>query len=453
MNEIEIQIPLSVYLPCYRHLINSAADINFLWGGRDSGKSHFIAQTLIKKCLESNYFRCILVKKTFNSIHDAQWQTIKDIVTLWGLEDHFKFRESPLSIECKNGNKFLARGCDDPANLKSIKDPTDVWYEELNQLSLIDFITVSTTLRSDRAKVQQWCSFNPETSGNYVDFWLYKFFFKDKGLNFSDKWKVDIPNKEPIEFEYTSTHTTYKDNKFVTAERIAFLEQLSIIDPYYYTVFADGIWGNIKAGSPFIFNFKKDKHIIKGLQAIPQLPIILSFDFNVEPITCIVGQADGLSEVRILDEYRLMNSDIYELCTRILSDYPDKLLMVTGDASGQNRTALKRDLNYYKVIKDVLKISIGQFKIPHANPPIKNTRILCNSLLARHKSYSFSDRVPYLILDIEECEVDEHGGIDKSKNVHQTHLLDAWRYFNWTFLNRFLDSKNYDTADILSNGN
>ncbi len=193
----------------------------------------------------------------------------------------------------------------------------------------------------------------------------------------------------------------------------------------------------------FIYNFDSSRHVVKDLRAIPHLPIILSFDFNTEPITCLVGQCEGLERVRILDEYRLMNSDIEELCTRILSDYPDKMLLVTGDASGQNRTALKRDLDYYKIIKQVLRLGMGQFKLPAANPPIKNTRVLCNSLLGRHTNYHFSDRVPYLILDIEECEVDTEGGIDKSKDKHKSHLLDCWRYFNYTFLHRFLDLKIY----------
>lgn len=194
----------------------------------------------------------------------------------------------------------------------------------------------------------------------------------------------------------------------------------------------------------FIYNFSREKHVINGLQPIPELPIILSFDFNTEPITCMVGQCDGLSEVRILDEYRLLNSDCYELCGRIASDYPDKMLLVTGDASGQNKTALKRELTYYKIIKQELKLGMGQFRLPAANPQIKNTRVLCNSLLGRHPNYHFSDRVPYTVLDIEECEVDEHGGIDKAKDKHQSHLLDCFRYFNYTFLNKFLDLKVYE---------
>lgn len=198
------------------------------------------------------------------------------------------------------------------------------------------------------------------------------------------------------------------------------------------------------AVNKFIYNFDSKRHIVKDLQPLPHLPIILSFDFNVEPITCLVGQCDGLEKVLILDEFRLMSSDIEELCTRILTNFPNRMFLVTGDASGQARTALKRDLNYYKEIKRVLRLSMGQFKLPAANPPIKNTRVLSNSLLGKHKDYYFSDRVPYLVLDIEECEVDDSGNIDKGKDKHKSHLLDCWRYFNWTFLNKFLDLQVYE---------
>jgi hypothetical protein len=236
------------------------------------------------------------------------------------------------------------------------------------------------------------------------------------------------------------TYTTY-DNPFIDPAEIDSARQQLDESTFRCEFLAEDV---TLAVNKFIYNFDRAKHVVKGLQPIPHLPIILSFDFNVEPVTCLVGQCDGIDKVRILEEYRLMNSDIEELCNRILADYPDKMLLVTGDASGQNKTALKRDLNYYKIIKQILKLGMGQFKLPGANPPIKNTRVLCNSLLGRHTDYLFSDRVPYLITDIEEVEVDEHGGIDKTKDKHQSHLLDCWRYFNWTFLNKFLDLRIYD---------
>ena len=236
------------------------------------------------------------------------------------------------------------------------------------------------------------------------------------------------------------TFTTY-DNPFLDPTEIDAARQQLDESTFRCEFLAEDV---TLAVNKFIYNFNRDKHIIKGLQSIPHLPIILSFDWNVDPITCLVGQCDGLAEVRILDEYRLLNSDVYELCNRIRADFPDKQLLVTGDSSGQNRTALKRDLDYFKIVKQELKLSMGQFKIRASNPPIKNTRILCNSLLGRHPNYHFSDRVPYTIMDIEEVETDSTGGIDKSKDKHQSHLMDCFRYLNYTFLHKFIDVKLYD---------
>lgn len=250
-----------------------------------------------------------------------------------------------------------------------------------------------------------------------------------------DKW---VNNELASPYCYIQALTS--DNKYVTADQWNAWENM---DDHIYRNLIEGSWIFESKGNLFIYNFTRDR-IFTDLKPVSHLPIILSFDFNVEPITCLAGQVSEFETTLILDEYRLMNSDIEELCTRILSDYPDKMLLVTGDASGQSRTALKRDLTYYKEIKRVLKLSMGQFKLPAANPPIKSTRILCNSLLKKHPDYKFSDRVPYLITDIESTETDGHGGIDESKDKHKGHLLACWRYFNWTFLHKFIPPEIYD---------
>ena len=107
-----INIDEEVFLPAYRHLLESDCDINFLWGGRDSGKSYFIASKLLMDCLKSSYFRCILIKKTHESIKDSQWQMIKDIAEMWGVSQLLDFTSSPLETRCVNGNKCISRGCD-----------------------------------------------------------------------------------------------------------------------------------------------------------------------------------------------------------------------------------------------------------------------------------------------------------------------------------------------------
>lgn len=439
--EIEVQIPRKAFLPCYHHLLNSDSDINFLWGGRDSGKSYFVAQNLIKKCLESDYFRCILVKKTENSIKDSQWQTIKDVVEAWGLDELFVFKQSPLSIECINGNKFIARGCDDPAKLKSIKDPSDVWYEEGNQLDLQDFITVATTLRSNRAKVQQWFSFNPESPVEFEDFWLYKTFFEpydgDIYKNFTSTWTIDIPGGEAITFNYSSTHTTYHDNKHCKPERRAFLEYLAVLDPYYYQVFTLGRWGNRKNEDPFCLTFERDKHV-KTTMLDRRREVYLSFDFNVNPITCGVYQwFPEINTLRGIEAIQLPSSNIYKLCDHITVAYKGCIFRVTGDATGKNDSALVQDgINYYTVIKSKLGLSSGQIKTPTVNPPIEENRVLVSAVFHLLNVELDPARCKPLIFDCLNVSVNNRGKIDKGDRANPKKLadhLDHFRYLCNTF--------------------
>ena len=99
------------------------------YGGRGSSKSVFAAKKLVFRCLSEKFFRCILVRNTYATIKDSSYQTIKDIIYEFGLEELFDFKIQPLEIHCKNGNFFIARGCDDATKIKSVKDAPTVWYE------------------------------------------------------------------------------------------------------------------------------------------------------------------------------------------------------------------------------------------------------------------------------------------------------------------------------------
>lgn len=451
--ELEIEIDKEVFLPAYWHLINTTADINLLWGGRDSGKSRFIGQRLILDCMGFNdcmYFRCVLIKKTFESIKDAQWQTIKDICDDWNLDAFFTFKIKPLEIHCMNGNKFIARGCDEPGKLKSISNPSHAWFEEGNQLTEGDYITAASTLRSNDGKVKQWFSFNPEAKGDYEEFWIYKMFFKKHqniyGRNFESKITMELKKEsgeiENVSLNYTSTHTTYRDNKYVRSERKAFLEMLRDTNTYYYSTFTDGKWGNKQNDSPFAFAFDRKKHLGRPEPNRGQY-LYLSFDFNRNPICCTsIQHYEG--KIRFLRTIKLPNSDIYKLCTQIKSYYIGFTYIVTGDASGQSSSAMVQDkLNYYIIIKQQLGLSSAQIKVPTVNPKIEDNQFLVNAILANYPIEFHEIDCKPLIFDMENVKMLAKGTIDKTDRddpTQQADALDTMRYylntFHWDFYKR-----------------
>jgi len=439
---MNIEFKKSLFSERFYPLLTNTDRYILLWGGRDSGKSHFAAQKMIIDCLRQPYFRCILVKKTYESIKDSQWQTIKDLIYEWNLEHIFKFNKSPLEIECiTNGNKFIARGCDKPEKLKSIKDPSHVWYEEGNHLSYEDFITITSTIRSSQAAyLQEVFSFNPEHNGELEEFWIYKHFFKHKeDKTFNDAIELEIDG-ETAKMPYTVHHSTYKDNDYCTPERKIILEGLKDTNPYYYSVFTQGNWGVREVESPYITAFDEEKHISIRAVHVPGRQIILSFDFNVDNTTCLLSHV-GEKYIHFFDEISANN--LPELCGKIMGKYGKWVAncLVTGDRSGKNRTHMISDnMNSYRIMAKLLKLTSRQFKIV-TNPPHKENRATCNILLTYHPELIFHPRCKDTIFDLKFVECDQEQRIIKKDRAianQKGDFLDCFRYTLNTFKRKWV---------------
>ena len=198
-------------------------------------------------------------------------------------------------------------------------------------------------------------------------------------------------------------------------------------------------------GRPFAYSFEEIKTVGKtGLPKI-SLPLDLSFDFNVDPITCIAAQhSEDRMQIRVHKEFRLHDSDIYELCDTIIAEYGDDYyLRVTGDASGNNRSAMVGDnLNYYKIIIKKLKIEASQLFVPGANPLHRNSRVLTNSLFKRHPDLMIDEECIHLISDLKFVECTENGDIDKTGDKHKGHQIDNLRYYFNAWHSDFLKKYN-----------
>ena len=121
---------------------------------------------------------------------------------------------------------------------------------------------------------------------------------------------------------------------------------------------------------------------------------------------------------------------------------PNALLLVTGDATGHNRSALtKGNINYDVVIQQELNLADGQMQQPSINPAVKDSRVLMNSMLQNANIIIDEKNCEYLIQDLKYVEVDDSGDIAKNKDKHQSHLLDGARYLLNTFFDYFLELK------------
>lgn len=425
-------IPVNeVFLETYN---NRDFEVLLVYGGYGSGKSVFVADMLIDECLNNSYFKCLYGRKVFDTIRISVFDTLCDRIEDRGLQEFFQYSRKPnssMQILCTNNNIFLPFGGDDPGKLKSVKDPSHFFCEELDQFSQDDFAIFITRLRTEKAQTKFIGAFNTVTV--YADHWIRQTFFDEaKELNYKLK----------------KVFCNYPDNAFINQDD--YVKKLWIgagYDEKKFKEIASGEWGSADTRNLFAYAFNKKHHVVdvsipagaEFMKLDPSLPVYLIFDFNVDPMTCLVAQRSGIKWCRIIDEYRLRNSDIYDLCERILSDYGDYFLIATGDASGRNRNAVtKGKRSFVFILKELLKLSINQVQFPSRNPSVSDTRVLMNALFKKHGNIWISSKCMFFIDDLQTVTVDEKGEMEKEKDHLKTHLLDNGRYLFWNYFRSFL---------------
>jgi len=383
----------SLVNPAFRAIFDNRDRYILLWGGRDSGKSYSTAVKLVVECLTEKNFKCLLIRKVYDTIKESQYDLIKGVIEDYGLESLFNFKVSPLEIICINGNRFIARGLDKPEKIKSVKDPTKVWYEEANQMTLDDFITVTTSVRSSTAEyLQEILSFNPESDEpDYKDFWLYKRFYEGNEDRMYGTFRDGVTltiDEEEVTLSYTSIHTTYRDNEYCTSDRKAILEALQETDPYYYEVFTKGWWGNREIGNRFWKAFDQKRHV-GNLFIDPDTPLHISLDENVHPyISMTIWQIEQ-KEVQQIHEIFLRHPKntvkdlVHEFMLWVDENRLSRSVYLYGDRTSKKEdTKLEKGQNFFTIVESQLRSNYYKVvtRIPTANPPVSSSGDFVNAV-------------------------------------------------------------------------
>lgn len=179
----------------------------------------------------------------------------------------------------------------------------------------------------------------------------------------------------------------------------------------------------------FLYALSEEKHIVQSYTPNPHLPILTSFDFNKQPMTCVIGQQVDLKTSYVFDEIEMNSGSTPEVCEEIKKKYPMWLYNtdITGDATGRNRSALTRgNLNHYRIIKEELELSDRNILVGKTNPALKDSRVLCNSVLQK-ANHVITKNCTRTINDLFSANVDADGMLVKNAQIG-LHLFDGWRY-------------------------
>jgi hypothetical protein len=249
-----------------------------------------------------------------------------------------------------------------------------------------------------------WFFSTPQGKANY-------FYLLEDSMRGQENWQF---------FHFTSYDNPFLDKSEIDAAKSQ-LDELSFRQEYL----AEYVDLNDK---PFLYVYDSKKHNFGNYTPNPMLELWISFDFNVNPMSCIAAQQTDLMTLVIFDEIQINNAGTKELCDKIIAKYPGFHYIVTGDASGSSRTTTAgASVTDWKIISNILMLSNLQRKVRRANIGLNESQTLCNSVL-QNANIQVAESCPLLDYDLGHAILDENGKLAKEMSQTGLHLFDCFRY-------------------------
>ena len=441
MNDV-LRLKKTWFNPLYFHLRKYVEDNKIrrvmIYGGKSSAKTFTIAQ-LFNVISYTNNVSCIAYRKEQTTIKiSLKPAFVKAIDTIYM---NAAYEVQDFMIRGIKGQIIVFKGIDSEGKIKGIEGFKYILLDELDHYSEEEFMQANLSLRGmENQKI--FATWNPVDENIWIKKYIDRLDWIDlplmiKGNKHSQLDKSSFVRKS-TDGKTLLIKTTYFDNKWIVGANgygsrdqnlIDEYEQLKTIDPNSYNVNVLGEWGVRDKSNKFAFAFEASKHV-GSVEYNPDYLIWLSFDFNVNPISCTAFQYYD-DVLRAIKCFKLDNSNIYELCKLIASYFPDAMFKVTGDASGTSRSAMVADnVNYYTIIKDELGLIWSQFNIPSVNPRIEENQVKVNAVLYAGLFIADSENCKELIYDLTYVEIDENKKIvkDRTAESKKSDFLDHFRY-------------------------
>lgn len=420
----------------FYQLLDNKNKINLLYGSYGSGKSVFIIDLLINKCLNDPYFRCYFGRKILETVRGTVHKTITDRIKERRLQKFFNFSEAPngsMIILCKeNGNEFIPFGANDTQSLKSIKDPTHFFCEELDQFTFEDFGFIYSRLRTEKALTQFYGAFNTERI--YQSHWIRKVLFDGEFKDQAFRLKAN-----------------YSDNHFI--DREDYLSKLKLIangNAATLNAIANGEWGMVRTGGEFWKSFDESRHV-KPVK-LEETTIHVSLDENVNPyVTQTIWQV--LPNEKVIRQVgEMLNKSPNNNAPKAAKAFADWLkeinysdvVFVYGDPSGGKRSTIdENNKSFFDKYIEVLR-SYGfvvKSRVGRSAPEVALSAAFINAIYENNHagwSIEISDKCFASIEDYIMVKEDADGKMAKPKETDKEtqvrfeprgHISDSKRYF------------------------
>lgn len=300
-----------------------------LKGGRASAKSTHIAIWLVLALMKYPV-TCLCIRKVGNTLTESVFEQLKEAIDILNVGHVWKIQKSPLQlIYIPRGNKFIFRGADDPAKIKSIKMSkfpiAFVWFEELAEFKTEDEVStiVNSVLRAELPPGLNYkviYSYNPP---------------KRKQSWVNKKFETQfIPNNTYVH------HSTYLDNPHISK---AFIEEANEVKKknefkYRWEYLGEPIGSGVVPFSNLEFRTITDEEI-KSFDNIKQG---IDWGYSIDPVSFGRFHYDKTRrKLYILDEFYKVKASNRELAQWIKSNKYHTIMTTCDSAEPKSKDELR----------------------------------------------------------------------------------------------------------------
>jgi hypothetical protein len=388
-------------MPPQREVFDCEARFRMLVAGRRFGKTYLSLAELIRAANQPGKLAWY-VAPSYRQAKSIAWKPLKQLSReLWRGQPN----ESELRIELKGGGTICLRGADNYDSLRG----NGLDFLVLDEYALIAPEVWPEVLRPALADKQGRALLIGTPRGHDHFYELFE------SVKEQEQWRT---------FQFT----TEQGGNVKTEELASATQEL---DERTYRQEFQASFENVTVGRVY-YAFERTGNVGKP-RYNPRLPLMWSLDFNVNPMCSVIAQRDG-DYLDILEEITLPDSNTQAACQefhRRVSRHGRSLTVhLYGDASGNGRhtSASRTD---WQIVREYLS-SCGyqvQFRVPGANPPVKDRVNCVNSMLcnqAGERRLTIDESCRELIKDLEQVTWDAEA-LNKSDGK-RSHVSDAMGY-------------------------
>lgn len=372
-----------------------------LVAGFGAGKTYALVMRALHLKLKNPANDIACYEPTYGLIHDILLPAFRKFLEVYQIRSEYNTQHKTLQLF--EYGKIIFRTLDDPEKI--------VGYEVGD--SIIDEMDILKKDKADTAWIkifarnrQKKANGETNTIGVTTTPEGFKFVYERWGM--------------ATDPDYHLINARTDDNPFLPADYVDGM--IKSYDPSLLKAYREGQFVNLQHGQVF-YGFNREYVLPVMIDTV--LPVCLCVDFNVDPMCWTVAQFKSGNDIRACFEIVKRNTNTWEM----IAEFKEHIgkhhkIIVYGDASGSARDT-RSSYSDFAIIAEALSDYKFEFRVPAANPPVRDRINAMNSKLSSG-AVLVSPSCVTLIRDMEQIV---WKGSEMDKSDHDlTHAIDGFSY-------------------------